>query len=159
MKTLLISLFPLLGLVVGYLLRKIASEELQQGKPYFLLLRRVLLFLLTVTLLLAIPLSLPTGIAFIIGIIIAKVLRVRYLYLGCAAVASLSLAPETMLFVIAVLFLYGFPFGTQMITKNPVTSIIKHAIPYLIPFLLLLTLFASHTLLPAFVAGTLFLRE
>jgi len=156
---LLVILIPLLGLIFGYILRKIAPDEAEQGKKYFFRGRQLILFMLMLTLLWITPITFPMSIAFVVGIISAKLLRLRYLYLGIAAVATFTASHEQALLIAALLFLYGLPFGTQMIKKDPRPALAKHAVLYLLPFILLTTPFSSSPLLSAFTAGTLFLRE
>mgnify|MGYP001605920179 CR=1 FL=1 len=160
MKTrLLLLLFPLLGLLAGYLLRKIAAEEAEQGKKYFLFTRQILLFIIMILLVRTTSLSLPILGVFLAGIFCAYVIRLRYLYLGMLAVAAFTMTPEWTLLFLSLMILYGLPFGTQLITKKPCAVLGKYIVLYLLPLLLLLTPFATSSLFPVFVAGTLFLRE
>ena len=160
MKTrLLLLLFPLLGLIAGFLLRKIAAEEAEQGKKYFLQTRQLLLFIIMILLVRTTSLSLSILAVFLAGIACAYVIRLRYLYLGLLAVATLTMMPELALLFLALMVLYGLPFGTQLVTKRPYAVLFRHSILYLLSLLLLWTPLATSSLFPVFVAGTLFMRE
>ncbi|MEK6840118.1 MAG: hypothetical protein AABX72_04185, partial [Nanoarchaeota archaeon] len=150
---------PFIGLILGYVLRRIAPEEANQGKKYFIKTQQIILFLLVIVLLWISPLTITTAIAFIVGILIAKLIRFRYLYLGGASVATMMITKETALLVLTLIFLYGLPFGTQVIKKNPTSAVVRHAILFAIPFVLLVTPFASSPLLSPLIAGALFLRK
>jgi hypothetical protein len=152
----LAALVPLLGLIIGVLLRTLAAGELRDGKPYFLWMRRVVLLLMVIGLLWKVPFSLFTVVLFVIGLGVGTILRFRYLYLGLAVVSVFSGHSEMLLFMLAMVFLYGLPFGTHVVDRF---DVVRHGILYLLPFLLLFISFDSSSFLPAFVAGALFLRD
>ena len=160
---LFLVIIPLLGLIFGYILRKIAPEELKQGEKYFLFLRKILLFIIVILLIDKISLSLPIILVFLAGMIPAVFLRLRYLYLGLAIVSALQFPHERMLLILAIICIYGLPFGTQKITNHPAKTIIIHTILYLLPLLILLLpqgiFLVQSQWLPVFAAGALFLRE
>lgn len=156
---LLTALIPFLGIILGYILRRIAPQEADQGKKYFRKTQQVLLFIVVIVLLWTSPLTITTALTFIVGIIVAKIIRFRYLYLGGASVVTIAMAKETALLILTLIFLYGLPFGTQTIKKNPTSTFVRNAILFLIPFILIATHFSSSSLLSPFIAGALFLRE
>ena len=152
-------IIPLVGLIFGFLLRKIAPEEVAPGRRYFLLLQRTLLLLICLLLLWMSPFSLVSLLVFLVGFGLSFFLRVRFLYLGLVMLASLSMSLDIAFLITSLTLLYSLPFGTQMKTKDPVRAVIFHAVLYFLPFLLLLMPVTLPPFFLAFVAGTLFLRE
>ena len=152
-------LIPLLGLIFGCILAKIAKEEVKMGGRYFLIFRRLILFILVIGLLFLAPFSVNSLVGFLVGFGVSFLLRWRYLYLGLAVFASFQGSVEFLVFMVSMAFIYGLPFGSQMNGKAYLNSIFRCFVLYLIPFVLLFVPFSVGSILPAFAAGTLFLRE
>lgn len=98
---LLIAAVCFLGFVLGILIANYTKEELQKGKPYFIILEIIILFTLGIAVLF--PFNL---IYFIIGIIVSYFLRKSYLYFG------ISLALSSSLLIPSLIFVYGLPSGS-----------------------------------------------
>ncbi len=158
-RNLLLAFIPILGLILGYLLRKIAQEEVEPGKNYLTSLRKMILFAMVIVLVYNAEISILNMVLFLIGVATARMIRIRYIYIGIATAASLQFDMEMMILLIALASIYGLPFGTQMIKKDAIKTIIKNAVLYGLPFLLLLTHLSNNNLISIFAAGTLFLRE
>ena len=152
-------IIPLLGLILGYILRKIAQEEIEPGRNYLTFLRKIILFAMVILLLYNAEISILNMVIFLIGIVIARMIRIRYIYIGIAIVASLQFDMEMMILLTALTSVYGLPFGTQIAEKRWQTALARHAILYILPLLLMWIPLPYQSWLPAFAAGTLFLRE
>ena len=108
----LIAGIAFLGLLVGYLLTFLAKEEIKPGKKYFVILERAILIILALVLLSQVWTSPAFIIPLIIGLLVGYFLKVRYLYLGLALAASITLSTEFFVLVASLIFLHGLPYGS-----------------------------------------------
>lgn len=156
LSVVIIGVIAFTGLLVGMLLRHLASEEVAAGARYLRAFQYALLFLLMILLLSRASLSFPVLLSFALGFTLSFLVRIRYLFLGLALAASLSQPLFFVLLVGSLIFLYGLPFGSLFPLNVP--SIVFTAVLFVLPFALAWVPFSSDLLL-AFSAGTLFLRQ
>lgn len=153
---LLIAVIAFLGLMVGYLLTVLAKEEIKPGKKYFLILQRVLLLALALVLLSQVWTKKVFIIPFILGIVVGYFLQFRYLYLGLALAASITLSVDFFVIVASLVFLHGLPYGS-------ISSKLKlpfHALFFFIPVIIMIFFSPNNAdLLLPFVAGGLILQK
>lgn len=132
LEILLVSLLSFLGLIFGVILAIFTKEELKPGSKYFNMLIKIIL----ITILLFLSLKLlynslfPTLVAFSIGIISSILFRKNYLYFGILIFTVSFYEKEFFSFILALIFLYGLPFGTIIATNN--INKIKKVYPILI---------------------------
>jgi len=135
-------LAAVLGLFAGIVLARLAKEELQEGRKYIEVFRKLLLLLIFIS---AIGyaaiyenmLNTVLGIAF--GFIALKIKKERYdyIFLGIIATATVMIQSQAIIFLIsALIFLYGLPYGSMM--KHNLQNIAAHSIAFFLPFLLLI---------------------
>tara|TARA_Y100000310_G_scaffold283455_1_gene305426 strand:+ start:3544 stop:3996 length:453 start_codon:yes stop_codon:yes gene_type:complete len=121
----LIPVIAFLGLVLGIILKKTCKEEIKPGKPYFKLLKKLILVILVITLL---YFNYTNNIYFylliIIGLGLAWLIPNTYLYFGIALTTLNPLAA-------VLVFIYGLPQGTLK------PELKKNLILFTLPFLLL----------------------
>lgn len=153
---LLIACIAFSGLLMGYLLTFLVKEEIKPGQKYFLWLERVLRLVIIGMLLWIIATPKAMLLPFIIGIIVGLFLKIRYFYLGLALAAASSLPMNLFVVVAALVFVYGFPYGS-------ISSKLKlpfHALLFFIPVLVMLFFSPMNTeTIIAFVAGALVLQK
>ena len=141
-----------LGLVFGVLLGFLTKEEYLSGKKYFNILRRVVLFLMVVSLLYY-SRDLISAIFFGLGFLVALYFRKSYFYLGLGLVA---LSSFWMMFLI---FVFGLVYGTLSFKKywkdykKVIFPLCLQLVWFLIP---LVFLFLEFEYLGGFAAGALF---
>ena len=94
-----------LGLVFGVLLGFLTKEEYKPGKKYFEIIRRVVLFLMVVSLLYY-SRSFFSAVFFGLGFIVALYFRKSYFYLGLGLVALANF------WMMSLIFVFGLVYGT-----------------------------------------------
>jgi len=135
----LVPLVAFLGCIAGALLKQWIPEELKKGATYFVWLEKILLVILCVSLLsIAFTNSMMSYVFFVLGIAATFIVKEPYLYFGFA-LSGLDF------FAAVVVFLFGIPYGEKK-------SIVKNALLFATPFLLLLWPVNVHQLL-LFAAG------
>ncbi len=153
---LLIAIIAFSGLLIGYLLTFLVKEEIKPGQKYFLWLERILRLAIIAVLLWVVATPKAMLLPFIIGIIIGLFLKIRYFYLGLVLAAASSLPMNLFVVVAALVFVYGFPYGS-------ISSKLKlpfHALLFFIPVLVMLFFNPINTeSMLAFVAGALVLQK
>ena len=155
-KELLIAMIAFLGSLTGIILAKMAKEEVEPGRKYFRWLKRVLLLILTISLLSPIWSSYGWILPFIGGLVLSFFLKKRYLYLGFATVVASVISLNFFLLVAMLVFLYGLPYGTlQNTIKNDFFLFIAPFLLFAFPEILI----NNAEIWLAFVAGTLFFQE
>ena len=109
----LAAIISLSGLLIGFLLKKIAKEEIKQGKTYFIWMQNILLILAAIFVLYSFNLNL--FLFLLIGLLIT--LAIIYFkpkavigYPILAILFYLSISDINLLILISsLIFLYGFP--------------------------------------------------
>lgn len=120
----LIPVIAFLGLIAGIVLKKTCEEEIKPGKPYFLLLQKVVIVTLIIALLYTtLSNTLLYFILILIGIITAIFFTHTYFYLG---LALLTLNP----LIATLTFIYGLPTGT--LKPKVILNLLLFAIPFLL---------------------------
>ena len=129
-----------LGLIFGIFLGKYTKEELKDGKKYFILLEKVILFVLILFLLYNVSFSFLVVVFSLLGVLLAHKLNKVYFYLGLTYVLVSDLS------ISALIFIFGLPYGWNLLY-------------FAIPLILLLVndfvgLYSEYFL--AFTSGALF---
>jgi hypothetical protein len=145
----LMYILAFVGILVGLFLAHLARDELKSGKKYFILIYRILLFILIIYLLYLSEINWwLLGIIF--GFIFSIFFSELYFFLGLAVFSSLNV------YVAFITFLIGLPYGTLLYTKKGVKNYLIYAlILFFIPALILLVNIPS-TFVYAFIIGALF---
>lgn len=162
MEQLLIIIIAFLGLIIGSWLAFLTPEEFNSGKKYFILLKKVILFILVIIFLLPTFNLLYTIIFFIVGVLTAKFFRKIYFYLGLALALSFFISIEFSLLTASLIFIHGLSHGTLQANKylKDWKKIIKPLVFQLILFLIpTLTLFFNFyvTDIAALISGAMFM--
>ncbi len=157
LKYILIAVLALSSLLIGFLLNKVARDEIKPGRKYLLLLQTITSVAVTVGIAAEISPSLSAYViaSFITGLLVSLFLRIRYLSLGISAFASASVQSQLFLFICLATFLYGLPTGS-LIARRQTKAILTRSIMFLVPAAILLfdlSQYASYLL--AFSAGSL----
>ncbi len=118
----LIPLIALSGLLFGYLLTRIAPEELREGRKYFFLMKHILFILLFITInyyfareKMFLPLlifAFIMGGLFVAGLKLSKQIIEIGNYVIFTASYFIILQTGFQLLVASLVFLYGLPAGT-----------------------------------------------
>jgi hypothetical protein len=151
MNMILESVLAFIGLVVGIFLAKFTKEEFKSGRKYFVLLCKVVLFVLIVYFLYLAEINLLI-LGFVLGVLVAYFFSNIYFYLGLGVFSSLNV------YVTFLVFLFGLPYGTLIYhQKNLRKRILISLLLFFVPALILLV-DVSTTLVFSFVAGALFMK-
>lgn len=144
------SVLAFIGLIVGIFLAKFTKEEFKSGRKYFVLLCRIVLFVLIVYLLYLVEINwLVLG--FVLGVLVAYFFSNVYFYLGLGVFSSLNV------YVAFLVFLFGLPYGTLIYHQGRLKKkVLGSLIFFFIPVLMLLVNIPI-TLVYSFVAGALFI--
>ncbi|PIN75451.1 hypothetical protein COV17_03870 [Candidatus Woesearchaeota archaeon CG10_big_fil_rev_8_21_14_0_10_36_11] len=121
--SLLPLLFSITGILFGYILARIAPEELNSGKKYFILLQHVLyglIVILTGYYLYNVNLViLFVWVSIAVAFFILKLkIKTKYKEIGSYIIFAVPYFINTsqtfQLLLVTLIFLYGFPFGTLL---------------------------------------------
>jgi hypothetical protein len=134
------ALISFFGCVFGYIIANFCKDELKFGKLYFKILELIILFSLTLYLF-----SFDL-LFFIIGFLIAIIIRFEYFYFGIGFISSGNFLYSSLIFV------YGLPFGSLIF----MSSNWKKLLINLILFLAGLSSYFIYYSLDSFAAGGLF---
>ena len=95
----MIYLISFIGQFIGYLIAKLAKEEIKPGKIYFNLLKNILLLII-----IGFSIYYQFNIFYLIsGLILGLIIKKEYFYFGIIA--------NNLLFS-SLIFIYGLPYGT-----------------------------------------------
>src|SRR3989338_2436871 len=140
----LASIISYLGLLVGLIIIKLAPEEHKPGKKYFILLRKILFFLILVPLLLSYKVHfilLIVVLLFVIVLIISNKINLNiservYFILGIVFYLSSKIFN---LFIIesVLIFLYGIPNASLLLKKRNYFDIFIRNLWFFVPVVLL----------------------
>ena len=153
----LITLIAFVGLLIGKLLGFFVKEEIEQGKRYFLWARRLIALGLAIALMFNLSLGLHSAVGFIIGILMALFLNMRYFYLGLALLMAYAFGSNLVLLVASLIFLYGLVYGSLYPEKTLIAFVF-----YLIPMIFILfkdILYSYSDLVNGFLTGAILLLE
>ncbi len=120
----LVPFVVFIGFIAGAILKHVVPEEVEPGERYFVLVERLLLFLIAFVASASLENTLLSYILFVSGLLMGFFIREPYLLFG-AAMTSFNFLLGTLI------FLFGIPFGKR---KN----VAKNAILFASPFILLL---------------------
>ncbi len=146
-------LIAFLGLVCGIFLGKYTREELKDGKKYFILLEKSILFVLILFLLYNVSFSFLVVISSLIGVLLSRKLNKIYFYLGLTFVLINDLS------ITALIFIFGLPYGSLLYHSKKIKEWSWNLLYFAIPLSLLLigdfvSLYSEYFL--AFASGSLF---
>ncbi len=160
LKVIIASFIAFSGLFLGMLLAQIAPDEVKPGKKYFSILQYMLSTAIAIVLLYNVINSqgqyLAIVASFAVGIILAMLLKIKYIYLGIGLFSS-ALAKDVFALLASLIFIYSLPTGTLLVRKKVrllLTSILAFAISSMALFM---PLFNNY--LAAFAAGALIGRK
>ncbi len=119
----LLALLTFSGILFGILLKKIAKEEIKQGKKYFQIMIKILLVIIAFILMYNFKISWTI----IIGILLGYIIPLNYLFFGLSCI----ILDNFLLYII--IFIIGLPYGS-LINKNK--KILNELILFLLPMLL-----------------------
>ena len=135
----LVSLISFLGVVVGFILNKLAKEEIKFGKfgaRYFVWMKRIILIALIIiaayfTKNIALVLSF-----FIIGFILSIFLS-EYFSLSFAMLLGFLNGNKLLILIASLVFLYGLPYGSMLrrIKKEHFLILLFFFLPLLLIFI------------------------
>jgi hypothetical protein len=148
-------LIAFLGLIFGIFLGKYTKEELKEGKKYFILLEKAILFVLILFLLYGVSFSFLVVIFSLLGVLLARKLDKVYFYLGLTFVLVSDLS------VSALIFIFGLPYGSLLYHSKKIKEWNWDLLYFAIPLVLLLVNdFVSLNIeyFLAFTSGALFYR-
>jgi len=154
-----IPLVVLLGVFIGVFLAKVSPEEMKSGKKYFIFLKVLFFFIISITLFyLGYTHDYLFYIMFLFGVIFGTFVHWTYFYLGLALAASYFTPYLTL--VGGMSFVFGIPFGTlRVINKKFNLRKILYMVGYfLLPFIMVLYGDLEAGLIFAFASGALFVR-
>lgn len=147
------SILAFIGIFVGLLIAKYTKEEFKSGKKYFIILYKLILFLIIIYLLYFVSLD-WTVLCFILGFVVTLFFSNLYFYLGLAVFSSASL------YVAFFVFLLGVPYGTLLFHKKNVKTYLKYSfIFFILSSLILLFNFSGINYFIAGALSSLFLRK
>jgi len=128
----LIPIIAFSGFLVGFLINKFTKEELENGKFYFLWLKRAVIFILFFILLIK---SYDRYFPLVIGLVVGYFLRKEYLYLGLSLASGFYLIKEI---IASLVFIFGLAYsGLNHKTINK-KQIFYNFVFFMAPFLILL---------------------
>lgn len=134
-----IPLISFLGLIFGLILKKIAKEEVVDGRTYLDLFEKIVLVLIIIVLFPNLSLSFNAIMYLVVGVlfgyIIGKYLTV-YFYLGLSLVLSFLFSKNFFFLSNVLVFLFGLPRGSLIKFK----AVYKNLLFFIIPFVGLLFL-------------------
>lgn len=151
-----ISLLAFSSCMIGYFLANSTKSELRQGKRYFLLLKILTLFLLSLLLFYR---ALPNYLIFLIAFILGNVAYVYFKkeYFVFAVVLFLFSGNELILLAAFLIFIYGL-INSSLI--YPEKKFVSNLLYFIIPLVILLTgknlVLKIDYILAAFCSGFLF---
>jgi len=140
----LASVLSFLGLLVGIILIKLAPEEQKPGKKYFILIKKIILFLIIA--LFFIYLKINLIILFLLLIITLIMLTNKKITLESTSLVYLTLgiffslsSKIFNLFIIesVLIFLYGIPTSSFELKKNNYYSVFVKNLVFFVPVILL----------------------
>ena len=142
-----------LGLIFGIFLGKYTKEELKDGKKYFILLEKAILFVLILFLLYKVSFSFLVVIFSLLGVLLSRKLNKIYFYLGLTFVLVSDLS------ISALIFIFGLPYGSLLYHSKKIKEWSWNLPYFAIPLVLLLigdfvSLYSEYFL--AFTSGALF---
>src|SRR3989344_6449876 len=101
----LIPIIAFFGLIAGFLINKFTKEELENGKVYFLWLKRTIIVILFFILLIK---SYDRYFALVIGLVVGYFLRKEYLYLGLSLASGFYIIKEI---IASLVFIFGLAYS------------------------------------------------
>ena len=128
----LIPIIAFSGFLVGFLINKFTKEELENGKVYFLWLKRAVIFILFFILLIK---SYDRYFALVIGFIAGYFLRKEYLYLGLSLASGFYLIKEI---IASLVFIFGLAYSGLNYKIIDKKEILYNFVFFITPFLVLL---------------------
>lgn len=149
-----------LGLVIGIILANRTKEELKAGKKYFVLLERIVLFVLIIFLLYRVSFSFLVILGFFLGFVFFYKLGKIYFYLGLVVLLSSLISESFLVLITALIFIFGLAYGTLSYSKKKI--IFGYDLIYFLTPLILLVAkgFVSNNIevFLSFCAGALFFK-
>ncbi|MCD4759991.1 hypothetical protein K8R33_03815 [archaeon] len=144
------SVLAFIGLIVGVFLARFTKEEFKTGKKYFILICRVVLFILIIYLLYLVEINwLLLG--FVLGAFVGYFFRNVYFYLGLG-VFSLNV------YFAFLVFLFGLLYGTLIYHVEKVWRKVLFSFIWFVLGAFILLVDISNTFIYSFVAGALFMH-
>ncbi|GEM_PF-2174157 len=143
-QIILLPLYVIFGLFIGYFLTKIAPEELTSGIPYFLKVKALVFLLLSLTLLFMglTTVTVPLFFVAFLGILLAMYTSTPP-YLLFAIILAFT-ANATAVVIASLMFVYGMLHVSLFHKKPQLHSIIfVFAVPYALIFLLTIHTFIN----------------
>jgi hypothetical protein len=161
LATFIVLVIAFSGIFIGQLLARIAREEIQPGKRYFLVSRKIILGMLIALLLISITsFSFLWMIAVLFGAGLGYAFRSQFFFFGLTLMMT-SLISPTLFFICAVLvFLHLMIFGS--VEKKISVRIPAHALLFFIPLVLFFFpsfLLTFQTILFGILAGALLFQS
>ena len=128
----LIPIIAFSGLIAGFFINKFTKEELENGKVYFLWLKRAVIVILFFILLIK---SYDRYFALVIGFIAGYFLRKEYLYLGLSLASGFYLIKEI---IASLVFIFGLAYSGLNYKIIDKKEILYNFVFFITPFLVLL---------------------
>ena len=147
------------GLLVGAFIARRTKEELIPGKKYFILLERIVLFVLIIFALYNVSFGVGTALSFIAGLLFFYKLNKSYFYLGLLILLASFVSVNFLVSITALIFIFGLSYGTLFYSGIRINLWYYELVFFLVPLILL---FAGDFVLNninyffSFVAGALF---
>ena len=128
----LIPIIAFSGLLVGYLINRFTKEELENGKNYFLWLKRIVIVILFFILLIK---SYDRYVALVAGLVAGYFLRKEYLYIGLSLASGFYMVKEI---IASLIFIFGLAYSGLNYKIIDKKQIIYNFVFFIAPFLILL---------------------
>ena len=125
-----------LGLISGFLINKLANEEILKYKKFFIILEMILILVIIISLLYGTA-NFSWIISLIIGLIIGYFIRELYLSLGLSLVLSSFITLEMFAFVSSLIFILLMIYNAK--NKIKVKNMSISIVLFLLPLILLIS--------------------
>ena len=138
-QDILLIIISFIGLFFGVFLAINSPEEMKPGRKYFYFLEEILLLIIIGLVASTIKFSLVSGLILLGGIVLGSLLKKEYLYFGLI-IFSLF-ASSLWIYLIALIFLYGLPYGTliKIHYKHYAWLLIENVAFFFLPAIILIS--------------------
>ena len=148
-----------IGLLIGAFIARNTKEELKPGKKYFILLERIVLFVLVLFTLYNVSFGFGTAVAFLVGLLFFYKLSKSYFYLGLVMLLASFVSVNYLASVTILIFIFGLPHGSLFYPGKRIKYWHYELVFFLVPLILLVSgefVLNNISYFFSFVAGALF---
>ena len=127
------------GLLIGSFIARRTKEELVPGSKYFILLERVVLFVLVLFALYNVQFGIWAGLSFLLGMLFFYKLSKSYFYLGLLMLLASFVSANFFAGVTALIFIFGLSYGTLFYSGGRIKYWHYELVFFLVPLILLVS--------------------